>query len=182
MMRLFVALELPQEVRLRMAALGGGLPGARWVAAEAMHLTLRFIGEVDEGRVEDIAHGLDRLRAPAFEIWLDDVGFFGTGRKVHTLWVGVARNDLLDRLQGKIETALVNLGLPPEPRKFKPHVTLARLRNGNARAAEAFVLAHAGFRAGPLPITAFSLIRSYLGKGGPVYETLAEYPLDSAVG
>jgi 2'-5' RNA ligase len=178
MMRLFVALELPHEVRQRLAMLGGGLPGARWVAADAMHLTLRFIGEVDGGRVEDIAHALDRLRLPAFELWLDDVGYFGTGRKVHTLWVGVARNEVLERLQAKVETTLVGLGLPPEPRKFKPHVTLARLRNGNARAAESFVMNHAGFRAGPLPIAAFSLIRSHLGKGGPVYETLAEYPLE----
>lgn len=179
MMRLFVGIGLPESVSDRLASLCAGLPGARWVDAEGMHVTLRFIGEVDEGQAEDVNEALAKIEAPAFDIALAGVGTFGTGRKTRALWVGVEAPPALARLQAKVETAVVRgAGLPPEGRKFTPHVTLARF-NGRVDDArlQMFAAAHNLFRAGPLKVAAFTLFLSELGRGGSVYTPLADYPL-----
>jgi 2'-5' RNA ligase len=179
MIRLFVALALPQDIRSRMELLCNGLQGARWVRPESFHLTLRFIGEVDEARVEDIDSALKRIRAPRFEIFFEGVDFFGKDRKPHTLFAGVKRNAALTNLHAKVERAVVSAGLPPDGRKFSPHVTLARLR---PRAAldrlGGFVAANAHFRAGPAPIGYFVLFSSFLSRSGAIYSPEAAYPLE----
>src|SRR5262249_48243085 len=113
MIRLFVALEIPESVRTRMALLQGGVPGARWANDDQMHLTLRFIGEVDENIAHDIDDALAGIRAPAFKLEFAGVGEFG-GKNPRALWAGVRANDALMHLQKKVETALQRLGLPAE--------------------------------------------------------------------
>lgn len=179
MIRLFVALDFPPEVRERLAGLQGGVPGARWSEPGTLHLTLRFIGEVPEDQAHDIDAALAEVEASAFPLTLDGVGSFGHGRGARVLWAGVERNEALTRLAAKVESALVRAGLPAEERKFTPHVTLARLRDANAERVARFLSERGFFRAGPFPVDHVTLYRSHLGKGGSVYEPLASYPLAS---
>ncbi|MCK6453737.1 MAG: RNA 2',3'-cyclic phosphodiesterase [Alphaproteobacteria bacterium] len=178
MIRLFVGLSLPLEVRQRLAAMSGGVPGARWEPEENFHLTLRFIGDVEHGQADDIHGELSRLRMPAFEIGLSAIDYFGAGDKARVLYVGVDRNELLMRLQAKIDNAVQRAGLPREARKFRPHVTLARLRDAPVQRLAAFREAYNLFRAGPIPVKEFGLYSSHPGKGNAVYHEEASYPLD----
>jgi RNA 2',3'-cyclic 3'-phosphodiesterase len=175
-LRLFVGIGLPPELKLRLSLICGGVPGARWVDPGNFHLTLRFIGEIDEGTAADVDEALLPLNARPFSVQLAGVGVFGA-QKLRTLWVGVEREPALMSLQGKIELALIRAGLPPEPRKFSPHVTLARLRDPRRGELQEFLAAHAQFRAEPLRIDRFSLIASYPTKAGSVYEDQADYML-----
>src|SRR5579875_1947161 len=156
MLRLFVGIGFPPELKLQLSLLCSGIPNARWVDPGNLHLT--------------------QLRARRFSLSLAGTGVFG-GDRPHNLWVGVERSSGLLALHDKIEQALVRTGLPPEPRKFAPHVTLARLNRAPIDKIAEFLAAHAGFRAGPLPVAAFSLIASFPTKAGSVYEDQADYPL-----
>src|SRR5205823_4857376 len=176
MLRLFVGIEFPPELRLRLSMLCTGVPGARWVDAGNLHLTLRFIGEVDEGVAADIDEALARVRARRFTLQLAGAGVFGGGRP-RQLWVGVERHPELVALRDKIEQALIRIGLEPEQRKFAPHVTLARLRDPALGQLGDFLATHAQFRAAPLPVDRFSLIASFPTKAGSIYEDQADYPL-----
>ena len=176
MLRLFVGIEFPPELRLRLSLLQSGVAGAKWVDPGNFHLTLRFIGEIDEGTAADVDEALLRLKARPFSLQLAGVGVFG-GDKPRQLWVGAEREPALATLQSKIETALIRVGLPPEPRKFAPHVTLARLREPKRADIQQFLAAQAQFRAEPLRVDRFSLIASYPTKAGSVYEDQADYEL-----
>ena len=176
MLRLFVGIEFPPELKLRLSLLSTGIPGAKWVDAGNLHLTLRFIGEVGEDVAADIDDALGRLRARRFTLQLAGTGVFG-GDRPRALWVGVERQPELVSLRDKIEQALIRIGLDPEPRKFAPHVTLARLRDPALDKLCEFLAAHAQFRAAPLPVEHFSLIASFPTKAGSIYEDQADYPL-----
>lgn len=173
MLRLFVGIALPPALKLRLSLLCVGVPEARWVDPGNFHVTLRFIGEVDEGLASDIDAALLRLSSPRFSLALAGVGQFGT----RMLWVGVEKSQPLLQLHGKVESALQRMGLPPETRRFTPHVSLARLRQPLGPKVPAFLAANALFRAEPFDVTGFSLVASYLTKSGAIYEDQAEYPL-----
>jgi 2'-5' RNA ligase len=175
-LRLFVGIEFPPEMKLRLSLLSTGIPGAKWVDPGNFHLTLRFIGEVGEDVAADIDDALGRLRARGFTLQLAGTGVFG-GERPRALWVGVERQPELVSLRDKIEQALIRIGLDPEPRKFAPHVTLARLRDPALDMLAEFLAANAQFRAPPLPVEHFSLIASFLTKAGSIYEDQADYPL-----
>jgi RNA 2',3'-cyclic 3'-phosphodiesterase len=175
MLRLFVGIGFPPALKLQLSLLRSGVPGAKWVDPGNFHLTLRFIGETDEAVAADIDDALARLRARRFTLQLAGTGVFGD--RPRNLWVGVERSPELVALRDKIEQALIRAGLAPEPRKFAPHVTLARLHNPALDKLGGFLAANARFRADPLPVEGFSLIASFQTKAGSVYEDQAEYPL-----
>ncbi|MFO1153635.1 MAG: RNA 2',3'-cyclic phosphodiesterase [Rhodospirillales bacterium] len=177
MLRLFVGIPLPDDIRRDLAGLCTGLPGARWVDAAMMHLTLRFIGEVDGGLADDLHDELTRLVAPGFRLELSGVDCFSTSGKAHTLWTGVAKEPLLVHLRDKVERALVRAGIEPERRKFKPHVTLARFRNGAPDRLGGYFQRYSRFASEPFLVDRFALFRSRLGSEGAHYEVLAEYLL-----
>ncbi len=176
MQRLFVGIGFPPELKLRLSLLCSGLPGAKWVDPGNFHLTLRFIGEIGENIAADIDDALSRLRARRFTLQIAGTGLFG-GERPRSLWAGVERSAELAGLRDKIEQALIRTRLPPEPRKFSPHVTLARLRDPPLDKLRDFLVAHAQFRADPLRVEGFSLIASFQTKAGSVYEDQADYPL-----
>ncbi len=176
-MRLFVALDLPWEVKLQLAGMAEGLLGARWLPAENMHLTLRFIGEVPSFRAEEIDAALAALRGKCFELNLQGVGTFSKSGRDVTLWTGVERSQALELLQGKIETALQRAGLELERRRFTPHVTLARLDATVPDKLASFVQRHNLMRIGPIPVEHFTLISSRLGKEASVYTPEVDYAL-----
>lgn len=178
MHRLFVALALPFALKAQLAALaGGGIPGAKWVAPENYHLTLRFIGEVETWRAQEVDEALAAIRAPAFELSLHGLGIFEKGGKVQALWVGAEKTEGLAFLQSKVETALQRAGLEPERRRFAPHVTLARTDKAPPEKLIAYVQAHNLFRAPPVPVGHFTLFSSRLGKEQAVYVPEVEYEL-----
>jgi 2'-5' RNA ligase len=178
MLRLFVGIGFPPELKLRLSLLCSGLPGAKWVDPGNFHLTLRFIGEIGEDVAADIDDALSRVRGRRFTLQIAGTGVFGGGGdKPRNLWAGVERTPELTGLRDKVEQAMIRTGLPPEPRKFAPHVTLARLRDPPLDQLRAFLVTHAQFRADPLQVENFSLIASFQTKAGSVYEDQAEYPL-----
>ncbi len=176
MLRLFVGIDFPPQLKLQLSLLCAGIAGAKWVDAGNLHLTLRFIGEVGEDVAADIDAALSRLKARRFALQLGGIGVFG-GDRVRTLWVGVERTPELVALHDKIEQGLIRVGLPPETRKFAPHVTLARLKNPRMGQLRDYLATYAQFRAAPLPVEGFSLVASFPTKAGSVYEDQAHYPL-----
>ncbi|MDO8608490.1 MAG: RNA 2',3'-cyclic phosphodiesterase [Phaeospirillum sp.] len=177
MIRLFTAIELPPELAGRLAAQGFGLPGARFVPARNLHLTLRFIGEVDEAAAEEVHTQLTSVTAPPFTLTLTGLGLFGDRHRAHTLWQGVERSDALGLLAGRVEAAVVRAGQPPETRKFSPHITLARIKETSPARIQAFISAVPPHHADSVPVDGFCLFRSTLTRGGPEYDVLERYPL-----
>ena len=179
-MRLFVALSLPEIVRQRLSGLANGLPGARWVKPENLHLTLRFLGEVNNVTAADVDDALAKIRSPGFDLSLTGIGHFGEGRKLRALWVGVDASADLMRLQEKIEQALIRAGLPPESRKFKPHITLARFKSHPGQRLQGYLTAHNLLRAGPIAMESFELYSSFTSADGAIHRIEASYPLEPA--
>ena len=144
MPRLFTALEIPRDAALSLSLLRGGLPGARWIDVENYHLTLRFIGDVEGHVADEIANALDRVRRPPFSLALSGVGAFGS-KKPHAIWAGVAASPDLNALQAEIERICQRIGVPSDPRKFVPHVTLARLKNASDNDVAHYLSARGNF-------------------------------------
>jgi 2'-5' RNA ligase len=177
MIRLFVALALPEGVREQLAALAGGLQGARWTPPENYHLTLRFIGEVETWRAEELDDALAAIRARPFALSLAGVGVFEKAGRAHALWVGAEKSDAITHLQAKVETALQRAGLTPERRRFAPHVTLGRVDRVPTEKLVAWVQAHNLFRAEAVTVEHFTLYSSRLGKEASVYTPEVDYEL-----
>lgn len=177
MIRLFVGIALPEDIRARLTGLCGGVPGARWIAPENFHLTLRFIGDVSEGEMEDIHHALAGVRTRRFDMTLSGVGHFETAGQVRALWVRVEKNPELSALKARIDSALTRIGLEPEERRFTPHITLSRLRDTPVGRVSAFLAHNNMFRAGPISVESFSLFSSFRQREGAIYREEAEYPL-----
>ncbi|WP_298723151.1 RNA 2',3'-cyclic phosphodiesterase [uncultured Ferrovibrio sp.] len=178
MIRLFVAISFPDEIRRSLAALCAGVPGARWVNPEQFHLTLRFIGEVDGRTAHSVAEELGSITMPFFDLNLFGVGTFGDKRKTHSLWAGVRPNPELNRLQEKVDNAVLRAGLPQDRRKFSPHVTLARLNNAPVDRLGAFLSHHALYTAPGFLCDRFVLYSSFLSSSGAIYTPERVYRLD----
>jgi 2'-5' RNA ligase len=176
MIRLFVALALPDAVAEGLAVLQAGVPGARWSTRDQLHLTLRFIGEVDGRDAAAIDDALISIDAPRFELALKGVGEFG-GKNPHALWAAVRDPKPVKFLSRKIETALQRIGLPAEVRKFLPHVTLARLRASPRGRVMDFLTDHALFASPPFDVGAFILYSSVLTSDGSIYTAERAYRL-----
>jgi 2'-5' RNA ligase len=176
MPRLFTGVEIPAEIAERLALLRGGLAGARWIDRENYHMTLRFIGDVDMVAAEAVAEGLSRVRRRPFGIRFTGVGALGT-RKPHTVVATVEPSASLIELQAEHERILRRVGLPPEGRKFTPHVTLARLRHGSDRDLAEYLSLRGGFAAGPFEVGRFVLFSSRDTIGGGPYVVEEAYEL-----
>ena len=179
MPRLFTALEIPSETRMRLAGLRGGLKGARWVDAENYHITLRFIGDVDDRTADEIANVLDKVHRRALMIQLRGLGAFGS-RKLHAVWARVEPSPELSELQSEHERLLQRIGLPPEGRKFTPHVTVARLRGTSAREVASWLSVRGDFAALPFIAPRFVLFSAKESVGGGPYLVEESYDLTVA--
>ena len=183
MIRLFVAIELPDDVREALTHLQAGLPGAHWIPDENLHLTLRFIGEVQEPAVDELGEALWRIRAPGFRLALKGVGKFGGMSRrspARLVYAGVEAGRELTDLAMRIEHAITDAGFAPETRKFHPHVTLARLRDTPPHRLGDFLAEHNLFQAPPFEVREFALFSSRQGKEASVYEALQQFALAPA--
>lgn len=168
MPRLFTGLEIPSDIALDLELMKGGIFGARWVEQESYHLTLRFLGDIDEQTAAEVVSLLDGVSAPAFILRLKGVDSFG-GAKPHSIHVGVAESPALRRLQAAHERVCQLAGLAPEQRKFTPHVTLARMRQANAGEVQRYIAAHNLYASRPFEVPRFVLFSSRPGRGGGPY-------------
>jgi 2'-5' RNA ligase len=178
MHRLFVALRPPPDIRQQLLGLMEGVDHARWQDDEQLHLTIRFIGNVERPVAEDIATALGSVHAAPITLRLNGVGCFDRRGRTTTLWAGVHPHDALATLHRKVDQALARAGLPHEGRAFHPHITLARTNAGTGP-ADGFLARHAGLTSAPFTLTHMLLYESTLGREGARYEAVARYPLGS---
>ncbi len=176
MHRLFVGLRPPAAVRAQLLALMGGVTGARWQDDAQLHLTLRFIGEVERPMAEDVAVALSNVHFPPLALALAGVGQFDSRGRPNALWAGVHPHGPLAELHKKVDQALVRCGLAPERRAYLPHITLARM-NVAAGPTDRFLESHAGLASAPFTLDHFLLFASTLGREGARYEAVERYPL-----
>ena len=181
MLRLFTGLEIPADVGQSLSMLRGGLPGARWIDPENYHVTLRFIGDVDDTVAHEVASMLGRVRREAFELRVEDLVSFG-GRKPRAIVATLGPAKLgpakaLMELQAEHERLMQRVGLEPEGRKYIPHVTLARLRESSSRQVADYLALRAPFRSPPFKVSRFVLFSSRASVGGGPYVVEAAYPL-----
>jgi 2'-5' RNA ligase len=176
MPRLFTGLEIPPSWADELAMLRGGLPGARWIDPENYHMTLRFIGNVDDALAGEIALLLGQVRRRGFELRLDGLSSFG-GRRPRAVVAQAKPTPAMMELQAELERLMQRVGLEPEGRKFTPHVTLARLRDSSSREVADYLSARAAFRSPPFPVSRFVLFSSRASVGGGPYLVEAAYPL-----
>lgn len=177
MTRLFTALEIPPSVRMALSLLKGGLPGARWIDPDFYHVTLRFIGDIDGRTAEEIAGALDRVYRPPFRLRLSGLDCFASGRVPHSLIVRVEPSPELVELQAEHERIIQRLGLPAEPRRFVPHLTLARLKGAASGDVARWLAEHGAFRGPQFDVDRFVLFSSRSSVGGGPYLVEEAYPL-----
>ena len=163
---------------MRLIETMSGVAGARWQSDEQLHVTLRFIGDLDNDRAEDVALALGAVSAEALDVTVCGVGAFDTRGHPNAIWAGVAPREPLAALHRKIDRALVRIGLDPEHRAYQPHVTLARMKN--AGFVDSWLNDHAGLSLPPFSVDHFLLFESHLGRTGASYEAVARYPLRTA--
>lgn len=176
MPRIFTGLEIPDNVAQSLAMLRGGLPGARWIDTENYHLTLRFIGDVDDSTAHEVASLLGRVRRIPFELRFDALSSFG-GRRPRAVIAALAQTPALMELQAEHERLMQRVGLEPEGRKFTPHVTLARLRDSSSRQVADYLASRALLAPLPFTVSRFVLFSSRASVGGGPYVVEAAYPL-----
>jgi 2'-5' RNA ligase len=176
MPRLFTGLELPAEIGQSLSMLRGGLPGARWIDPENYHLTLRFIGDIDDAMAHEIEMMLARVRRRGFQLRIDGLSSFG-GRKPRAVVASVAPTPDVMELQAEHERLMQRVGLEPEGRKYTPHVTLARLRDTSSLQVADYLTSRGAYRSAPFEVSRFVLFSSRASTGGGPYVVEAAYPL-----
>lgn len=176
MPRLFTAIEIPPDVRDELTRLRMPMPGAKWVEPENLHMTVRFVGDIDNERAAEFAYGLGGVDVSAFPLRLSGLGAFG-GNNPHAIWAAVEQSSELEALARAHERAARAAGLPPEGRTFKPHVTLARLRHTGPDAVARFLGRRGGYRSEPFFVGRFVLLSARPQTGGGPYVVEEAYPL-----
>jgi 2'-5' RNA ligase len=181
MPRLFTGLEIPAMLRTRLSLVRAPLEGARWVDAENMHITVRFVGDIEPRAADEFADLLAHVQTGPITVSIKGVGVFG-GRDPRVLWAGVEAGPELDALYRANERAARAAGLAPDPRDFKPHVTLARLRRARPHAVARFLEESGDLRTEPFTVSRFVLLSARPGTGGGPYAVEAAYPLEDELG
>lgn len=179
MHRLFIGLRPPREIRDLLRRAMGGVAGARWQEDDQLHLTLRYVGEVDRRTAEEVALAVSRVHAPVIETAIAGVGCFDKNGRTDALWAGVADPAPIAALHRKVDQALVRIGLPAEGRAFVPHVTLARLPRslGSGSAIDAFLAREAALSSPRFMMAHLILFESHLSSDRARYDTVGRWPL-----
>ena len=181
MPRLFTGLEIPSSAAMSLASLRGGLPGARWIDPENYHVTLRFMGDIDDRTADTVAELLAGIHRRPFDLAFEGLGAFG-GNRPRAVYAAVKLTPALAELQAEQERLCRAAGLEPEGRKFTPHVTLARLRDARSHAVADYLAARGGFRLPSFHVSRFVLFSSKPSKGGGPYVVEEAYPLRESRG
>ncbi len=176
MHRLFVAIRPPAAIRRFLLAAMGGISGARWQSDAQLHLTLRFIGEVDRHLAGDIHAALGSVHHAPFPLALNGIGHFDRRGHPDAVWAGVTPHEQVKALHHKVDAALLRVGLPPDERAFLPHITIARLHR-NAGPIGHLLEESGGLSSPPFTVDSFALFESDLTHEAAVYSVVERYPL-----
>ncbi|HET9429181.1 MAG TPA: RNA 2',3'-cyclic phosphodiesterase [Allosphingosinicella sp.] len=176
MHRLFVGIRPPASIRALLLAAMGGISGARWQSEEQLHLTLRFVGEVDRHLASDILAALGAVHQPAFYLALNGLGLFDRRGAPETVWAGVTPQAPVQALHKKVDQALARIGIAPDQRAFLPHITLARLKPSSGTVRN-LIESRGGLTSSPFRVDRFLLIESHLTPDGAVYADVEAYRL-----
>lgn len=174
-----MAVDLPDEIKKDLYSICYGVPGAKWVPKEQLHLTVRFIGEVDGGVFADVKDALADIRMDAFDMKLKGLGCFPPRKAPRVLWVGVEPKDSVTMLRNRVESTLVKLGLEPEHRKFSPHITIARLKDTPISKVTRFLEGNGLFATDVFSVSEFHLYSSVLTSKGAIHEIAATYGFEA---
>lgn len=178
MPRLFVAIDLPDAIKRTLDPLMRGLGDVRWMTDDQLHLTLRFIGELDNGRTNEVADALSLVPGLPFDLHLKGIGHFPPRGEPRVIWTGVERQPELTALKRRIDRALQQAGIERDRQKYAPHVTLARLRRPPTQAGLAtYLMRHSLYRSPGFPVSGFRLYSSWLDGHGADYQIEASYDL-----
>ena len=177
MHRLFVAIRPPDRIRDLLLGAMGGISGARWLNDDQIHLTLRFIGEVDRHLASDIHAALGAVHHPRFEIALAGISAFERRGVPETVWAGVTPQEPVRALHRKIDQAMTRVGVAPDSRAFVPHVTLARLKRSSGP-VRGLIEAAGGLTSPLFTVERFGLFESKLTPEAAVYTEVESYRLD----
>lgn len=177
MIRLFAALSIPAEIGSGLQIRQTGIEGARWRPLEALHITLRFFGEIREDVARDLDAELMGVSGRSFDIQLAGAGSFADGDEINAVWAGVAESAELRRLAAACESAARRVGLKPDKRNYKPHVTLAYLRRPDRAQVAAWIQANNLLQSPPITVDRFAIYSSVLTREGSHYRLEAEYGL-----
>jgi 2'-5' RNA ligase len=176
MHRLFVAIRPPSPIRKMLLGAMGGISGARWQSEDQLHLTLRFIGEVDRHRAGDVHAALGAVHQPPFDLALNGIGAFERRGLAGAVWAGVTPHAPLRALHKKVDAALARVGLAPDERAYLPHITLARLKRSSGPVGN--LLEQSGGLTSPaFTVDSFALFESDLTEEAAVYSIVERYPL-----
>lgn len=176
MPRLFTALKIPSDISTQLSFLQSGLSGCRWVDSENFHITLRFVGDVSRPIALELTHMLEDVKTGPFNLQLENLDVFGNS-KPHSLFAGVRRNDALFALRAEQERICQRLGLEADPRKFTPHITIARVRGTKPEAIARYLSVHGGYQSSEFTVDRFDLLSSRDSVGGGPYVTEESYEL-----
>ena len=177
MIRLFAAVELPPEIAEGLIRRQHGLPGAAWRPETALHITLRFFGEVQNTTAADLDEALAQVAMPSFDLHLEGAGAFGDNEHMRAVWAGVAMSEPLRRLARKCEAAAREVGLKGEARTYRPHVTLAYIRAATAERTGEWVAENNLIRSPVWRVRHFNLYSSWLSEDGARYDLERTYQL-----
>jgi len=169
MIRLFTALDIPDEVAACLQPVQRGLAGARWVARENLHITLRFIGQVDERMADEVDAALAQLKMKPFNLQVTHLGSFGDSREARSVWAGLAPSEPLINLNAKIERLFQQLGLPADKRKYSPHITLGRVHHVTNADVAKWIEERGKLESPPFEVTRLVLYSSQTRSEGAVY-------------
>lgn len=181
MSRYFLAVDLDEGARSAALQLCHGLPGVRWIEAEQMHITLKFLGDLDEAQADELSERLQRIVMPAFQLRLRGVGCFRRKGPGATLWAGIEQNGALLGLQRAVERCCRAPGLPVERGGFNPHLTLARLKQVSDQRLQEYLNEFSAFASDPFPIEEFGLFASELRPEGARHTLIQSFPLQGEV-
>lgn len=176
MHRLFVAIRPPADICERLLRTMGGISGARWQTEDRLHLTVRFIGEVDRHQAGDAHAALGAIHHRSFELALNGLGLFDKRGVPETVWAGVTPHEPLLSLHNKVDQALLRIGLAPDQRAFLPHITLARLKRSSGTVRD-LLESSGGLTSPPFKVESFALFESHLTPEGPIYTPIETYKL-----
>jgi 2'-5' RNA ligase len=177
MIRLFAAIAVPDDIAADLAPRQKGILGARWRPAGSLHITLRFFGPISEDRADDIDSELSLIAGQAFDLALGGVGVFGEGADVHAVWAGVMKCEALEQLARRCERAARRAGLAHERRAYRPHVTLAYMKNAAPDEVGTWVQRNNLFRSPAFSVARFGLYSSWPGEAGSIYRLERAYSL-----
>lgn len=177
-MRLFIALPISESIKTQLGELQQPMDGVHWQSPSQMHLTLKFLGETEEGQAQKLIDHLANIEHPAFFLTINRLGTFPQSKQPRVLWAGIKKNDSLTALHEKIEQLCTSLGFDPENRSFIPHITLARMKKVSREDITSFVNQHEQFHISDILIDKFVLYESRLDSDGATHHQLQSVKLE----